>query len=314
MEKLEEIAQTLKLQMRHHQGVLILQGEAGTGKNVLVEMLANLSNREVTVVACNQNTIKEDLTYEFYYDPDRGTYKLPSRLIESIQVPGTIIVFDEINALKPGIAKLTNPLFDYRRRLFMPEGGTRREIIADPTVLFVGTMNPQNYAGVHRLSPEVKSRSRVIDIDYPPFEEMRQGRSFWRSDEAEMLAGYMDELQDLTQEEFRRCWNKVINHQENKGADAILVGDPDIKRDIRRIYDVIRVANALREMYAAFQIGDSDEPMDFPVSLRETTDIVMEMNHREGVKEIVKRVIVPKIDDRRQKRVVGEIIDQILVE
>lgn len=312
MGKLEEIAEALNLQIVNHRGILILQGEAGTGKNVLVDMLANLSNREVIQIACNENTIKEDLTYEFYYDPEKGTYKLPSKLVEGIQTPGTIILLDEINALKPGIAKMMNSLFDYRRKIYLPEGGKEREIITDPTVIFVATMNPQNYGGVNRLSPEVKSRARVVDIDYAPFEEMRGGRTHYRSDEAEMLGGYMEKLGSLKQNELKLAWDYVINRDTTNGADRILQGDPAIEADIRRIYDVIRVANRLRDMYAAYQTGDSNEPMDFPTSLREVTDIVMEMNHRQGVKPIIKRVIIPKIDDRKQKRLVEQTIDAVL--
>lgn len=312
MAKLEEVAEALNLQLTNHRGILILQGEAGTGKNVLADMLANLSNREVIQIACNENTVKEDLTYEFYYDPEKGTYKLPSRLIEGLQTPGTIILWDEINALKPGIAKMMNSLFDYHRRIFLPEGGKQREIIADPTVLFVGTMNPQNYAGVNRLSPEVKSRARVVDLDYPPFEEMSGGRTHYRSDEAEMLAAYMDTLGELNQKEFRQVWDHVINRDTTSGGDILVQGNPQLETDVRRVYDVIRVANQLRAMYEAYQVGDSNEPMDFPTSLREVTDIVMEMNHRLGVKPMIKRVIIPKIDDRRQKRLVEQTIDAVL--
>lgn len=312
MGKLEEIAEALNLQIVNHRGILILQGEAGTGKNVLVDMLANLSNREVIQIACNENSVKEDLTYEWKYDPKKGTYEIPSRLIKGIQVPGTIILLDEINALKPGIAKMLNSLFDYRRRIYLPGGEQEQEVITDPTVLFVATMNPQNYGGVNRLSPEVKSRARVVDIDYPPFEEMRGGRTHYRSDEAEMLAGYMEKLGTLKQQEFKQVWNYVINRDTTNGADRILQGDPEIETDTRRVYDVIRVANRLRAMYEAFQIGDSNEPMEFPTSFREVTDIVMEMNHRQGVKPIIKRVIIPKIDDRKQKRIVEQTIDAVL--
>lgn len=312
MQKLQEIVETLNLQSANHKGILILQGEAGTGKNVVVDMLANLSNREVVPILCNEHSSKEDLTYEFYYDPEKGTYKLPSKLVEALQTPGAIILFDEINALKPGIAKLLNSLFDYRRRIYLAEGGREREIIVDPTVLFIGTMNPQNYEGVHRLSPEVKSRARVIDVDYPPFEDTSSGRTVYQSHEAEMLAASMDSLSGLKPGEFRLCWNYLINRDTTNGAEMILQGDAAIEMDVKRIYDVLRVANKLRDMYQAFKLGDSNEEMDFPVSLREVIDIVLEMNHRRGVKDIVKRVIVPKIDDDRQKRLVRQTIDAIL--
>ncbi len=312
MEKLEEVVEALNLQLANHRGILIMQGEAGTGKNVLVDMLANLSDREVITVACNENSTKEDLTYDFDYDPKTGTVRWPSRLLEGLQTPGTIILFDEINALKPGISKMLNSLFDYRRRLLFTSGGTAKEIITDPTVLFLGTMNPQNYGGVNRLSPEVKSRARVVDIDYPPFEVARNGRTYYRSDEAEMLAAYMDGLSDFKQPEVRQIWHYLINRDTTNGADRMLSGNPQIETDVRRVYDVIRVANRLREMYTAYQVGDSNEPMDFPTSLREVTDIVMEMNHRQGVKPMIKRVIVPKIDDRRQKKLVEQTIDAVL--
>lgn len=209
---------------------------------------------------------------------------------------------------------MLNSLFDYRRRIFLPEGGGEREIIADPTVLFVAAMNPPNYASVTNLSPEVKSRGRVIDLDYPPFEERRDGRTYYRSDEAEMLAGYMDDLSELKQAEFRQVWDYVVNRDQTNGADVILEGNPGLESDVRRVYDVVRVANTLRGMYAAYQVGDSNEPMDFPTSLREVTDIVMEMNHRQGVKRIIKRVIIPKIDDRRQKKIVEDTIDGVMPE
>lgn len=313
MGKLEEIAEALNLQRDNHRGILLLQGEAGTGKNVLIDMLANLSNREVVSILCNENSVKEDLTYEFYYDPEKGTYKLPSRLIEGLQKPGAIILFDEINALKPGIAKMLNALFDYRRRIFLPEGGKERDILADPTVLFVGTMNPQNYGGVNRLSPEVKSRARVVDIEYPPF-EIEGDRTRYRPDEAEMLANYMSTLGTLNQKEFRLCWDYVINRDTTNGAERILQGNPVLEADIRRVYDVVRVANRLREMYEAYQIGESNEPMDFPTSIREVVDIVLEMNHKRGVGNIIRRVIIPKIDDRRQKKIVEETINAVLGE
>lgn len=92
----------------------------------------------------------------------------------------------------------------------------------------------------------------------------------------------------------------------------LIQGNPQLETDVRRVYDVIRVANRLRDMYEAYQVGDSNEPMDFPTSLREVTDVVMEMNHRQGVKPMIKRVIIPKIDDRRQKRLVEQTIDAVL--
>lgn len=316
-EKFGEIAETLKMQLDHHRGILILQGEAGTGKNVIADMFGNLTNREIVTIACNENTTKEDMQFEFQYDPGRGTYKLPSKLVEALQTPGSVIVFDEINALKPGIAKLLNSLFDYRRRIYLSEGGKTHEIIVDPSIILLGTMNPQNYAGVNRLSPEVKSRARIIDIPYPPFEERKNGQGvYYRPDEAYMLASYAEGLGDLNRQEFTEVWDAVINKKHGAAtgtAQALLSATPDFEIKVRNLYDVVRVANKLRTMYEAYQTGESTEPMDFPTSLREVSDVVMELGYRKDVLDSVLRVIPPKIDDRRQRKLIEEAIKAELV-
>lgn len=316
-EKFGEIAETLKMQLDHHRGILILQGEAGTGKNVIADMFGNLTNREIVTIACNENTTKEDMQFEFQYDPGRGTYKLPSKLVEALQTPGSVIVFDEINALKPGIAKLLNSLFDYRRRIYLSEGGKTHEIIVDPSIILLGTMNPQNYAGVNRLSPEVKSRARIIDIPYPPFEERKNGQGvYYRPDEAYMLASYAEGLGDLNRQEFTEVWDAVINRKHGAAtgtAQALLSATPDFEIKVRNLYDVVRVANKLRTMYEAYQTGESTEPMDFPTSLREVSDVVMELGYRKDVLDSVLRVIPPKIDDRRQRKLIEEAIKAELV-
>jgi len=311
-EKLEELTEVLNIQRTNHKGISILEGEAGTGKNVLGDMLANLSNMELVTIPCNESTSKEDLMYDFQFDPVKGTYKLPSRLIEAIQTPGTIVFFDEINTLKPGIAKMLNSLFDYRRKIFITEGGKTKEIVADPTVIFMGAMNPQNYLGVRPLSPELKSRARIVDFNYPPFEEQKGGKTIYQPHEALVLSRYMDALSELKPQEFKDLWDFVVNKNQSSQGAMIAQGNPAMKAQVERMYDVLRVANKLRSMYEAYQIGESTEAMDFPTSLREMTDIVMEMNHGRDVRLAIERVILPKIDDRSQRKFVKETIGAIL--
>ncbi len=312
MAELGQIAESFNLQLENHGGITILEGEAGTGKNVDIDMIANLSNREVVTIACNERTEKEDLTYEFYYDPVKGTYKLPSRLVEALKKPGTIILFDEINTVKPGIVKMLNPLFDYRRKIVVNEGGVEHEIRADPTVILAGTMNPQDYSGVDRLAETILSRADIIEVDYPPFEVPVGGRTRYRSDEAEMLYSYMHGLNGLQQREFKLVWDAVINRDTSNGADIYLQGTPGLERDTRRLYDAIRVADRLRRMYKAYQVGESNEPMDFTTSIREMVNIALRMNHNADVKQVVKRVILPKIGDRRQRVMVEQTINTVL--
>lgn len=312
MKKLEELAESLNIQVDNHMGITILEGEAGTGKSALADILANLSNREVINIACNENTVKEDLTYEFYYDPERGTYKLPARLVEGIKKPGVIILFEEINTIKPGVVKMLNPLFDYKRRLIVNEGGVQNETLVDPTVILLGTMNPQNYAGVAPLAETILSRADVIEVGYPPFDQMAGGRTRYRSDEAEMLYSYVHVLENLQQREFKLAWDHIINRDTTNGGDMLLKANPNLEKDIRRLYDAIRVANRLRGMYQAYQVGESNEPMDFTTSLREMVNIALRLNHAQNVRDVASRVILPKIGDRRQRVMVDQTIKAVL--
>lgn len=223
-----------------------------------------------------------------------------------------IILFDEINTVKPGIVKMLNPLFDYRRKLVVNEGGVQQEVVADPTVILAGTMNPQDYAGVDKLAETILSRADIIEVGYPPFEEKVGGGTRYRSDEAEMLYSYVHVLESLQQREFKQAWDYVINKDATNGGDMLVKANKNLEKDVRRLYDAIRVANRLREMYQAYQVGESNEPMDFTTSLREMVNIALRMNHAQNVKDVAKRVILPKIGDRRQRVLVEQTIDGVL--
>lgn len=173
-------------------------------------------------------------------------------------------------------------------------------------------MNPQDYAGVDRLAETILSRADIIAVDYPPFDEMRGGRTYYRSDEAEMLYSYVHVLEDLKQGEFKTAWDYVVNRDTTNGGDMLLQANPNLEKDIRRLYDSIRVANRLREMYRAYQVGESNEPMDFTTSLREMVNIALRMNHAQNVKDVARRVILPKIGDRRQRVMVDQTINAVL--
>jgi MoxR-like ATPase len=79
---------------------MIVESEAGTGKNFKCDILGHLTNREVFDLSCNENMEKEDLLFSPEID-NEGTHRKPSKLIQGLQTPGAIIVFDEINTLKP---------------------------------------------------------------------------------------------------------------------------------------------------------------------------------------------------------------------
>ncbi len=299
---LGDIAKLSKIQMADGSGILILEGEAGTGKNIMIDMFAHFTNRETFTFSCNFQSEKEDITYAFKFDPNRGTYQVDSRLIQMLQTPGSVIILDEINTLPPGVSKMLNPLLDYRRTLFLPDG---REIKAHPSVLIVGAMNPQNYLGVKPLSQEVKSRSRILSIVYPP---EKVGNKF-APYEAEILAKYVESLRGVTQEEFQKMWDYVVNNDLSNGADKLL--NTERKDSIKKLQHIIKTANKIREAYRAFRTGKSNDIIEFVFSLRESVAITSELNHTKDVTQAIKDVVLPKIGDPSEKAKIQTIIENV---
>ncbi len=195
-ESLAKWGRILSQQLQYKQGIMIVESEAGTGKNFKCDILGHLTNREIFDVSCNEYMEKEDLLFSPEIDND-GTHRKASKLVQGLQTPGAIIVLDEINTLKPGVSKLLNPLLDSRRYINDPQMG---RIYAHPSVIIVGLMNPRYYRGTKELSQEFVSRARMTNDRYPEPQE-----------EAFMISRYLDgALGKLSQDEFDHYWEEYI--------------------------------------------------------------------------------------------------------
>ena len=285
-----EMGRLLNKQMRRQNGILIMEGEAGTGKNVLVDMLGHFCNREVFEFSCNFQTEKEDIQHSFEYDPDRGTYKVPSSVIKALQTPGAIVAFDEINTLPPGVSKMLNSLFDHRRCIILPDG-TR--IKAHPSVVIVGLMNPQNYIGTKPLPQEILSRARMIKMGYPK-EAVEEGLMYMR---------LLESTKDFSVEEFRALWAKIIDGTDSEMADKV---DSDNRKiDIERMNRMIKIGQEMRKLYADTQKGTiaAGDEVNFIFSLRDGGQVVEEMEDDVDLaaKDAIKAVVIPKIGDPEEE-------------
>jgi dynein-related subfamily AAA family protein len=295
---LRETGRLLNKQLKRQNGVLVLVGEAGTGKNVLADMFGHFTNREVFEFSCNKQAEKEDVQFSFEFDPKKGTYKVASNVIQALQTPGAVLVFDEINTLPPGVSKLLNPLFDHRRKLIMPDGTV---IKAHPSVVILGMMNPGNYIGTNPLPQEVRSRARIKTISYPTE----------AADEGVMYSPLFSSLQDLNSTEFHSLWKKVVNGEASPEADK--VENEDRKQDLIRLKEMIRIGNLMREKYRETQLGTASagDEVNFIFSLRDGGQVVEELDDNSDltVKEAMKSIILPKIDDPEEEHTLKVLID-----
>jgi MoxR-like ATPase len=302
-EQLGSLAKAFSGQLRRQSGITILMGEAGAGKNVMVDLFAAHTNREVFQFSCNRQTDKEDISYAYLYDPEKGTYKVDSQLLKAVQTPGALVVLDELNTLPPGVLKMFNAPLDERRCFFLPDG---RVIKFDPSVILVGCMNPPWYLGTEQLPQEIKSRARFLSIDYPPVGE----KGMWRSDEAEMIAAFNDRLKDIPPEKFRAMWNATINKQPLKGLERELT--PEIQGELQALSTVVRIAAKAREAYRAYRDGSSADGFDLAVSLRETSDICAELTPGADIVGVVNSVLLNKVHDPVQQGFLRELIEHAL--
>lgn len=322
---------------RNPRGITIMQGDAGVGKDFSIEIFAAATNREIVSVPCRFSMDPEDITSEYRFNPKKGTFRVPSQFAQALSKPGTIVNFIEINTMPPEVSKMLNSVFDFKRTLYFTQGadpdsvelnldGAGQEIKIDNDVIFIGTMNPENYIGTRPLPQEFKSRARFMDVDYPPYrvainangeetrfpvEQTSVPNGFTEMkilpDEAMILAKQVDALKSLTSDEFKKLWDHKINKQAGNGAD--MFDNPERSKAIENLNQVVKIANKMRQAYRSFQTNQPGaEVFEFVFSIRESQDIIAELVETGSVKTAVADVVLPKIPDAEQKKRALDII------
>ncbi|PKN39066.1 MAG: hypothetical protein CVU62_02390 [Deltaproteobacteria bacterium HGW-Deltaproteobacteria-2] len=318
---MEKFIRLMNRQRERGQGVVIIQGDAGTGKNKIVDHLAYLTRRPVFRFTCSAGKDEQDLKYLLEYDSKRGTYRINSTVVEALETPGAILEFDEINTLKPEVAKILNSLFDHDRALFL---GEDKEVVkAANEVVLVGLQNPQHYMGVKPLAETIKSRARIMEITYPPFEKEDKTShepKQYRSDEAMILRQYVANLKELDLKDFQLLWDNVVNDKSDPLAADFLTADR--KERIEDLKEIVDMANKIREAYRAYYEGKSDDPIKFVFSLRESIEAASELDDIEltdkekeqGItraKKAVQEVILPKIPIGEERTYLSTLITEL---
>lgn len=284
----------LSQQIQYRQGIMIVESEAWTGKNFKCDILWHLTNREVFDVSCNEYMEKEDLLFSPEID-EEGTHRKPSKLVQWLQTPGAIIVFDEINTLKPWVSKLLNPLLDGRRYINDPQ---MWRIYAHPSVMLVGLMNPRYYRGTKELPQEIVSRARMTDDKYSQPQE-----------EAFQISRYLDgPLWKLSQEEFDHYRNEYITRNQ-------VPTDKTVYNHILWLDKIVKVAKKMREVNAKTMRWDAtmSEELNFVFTTREWNYAVQDFNYTKNIQQSLEDVVLMKIADAEQKDYAKKIIGDICV-
>ena len=176
---LSELSRCLGTQLENKKGISLMIGEAGTGKNEAVEYLAAKTNRPYYWFPCGRGMEGMDLVQHYEFDSKEGTKRFLTDLAEGIQTPGSVVMIDEINALKPEVQAILHGLGDSNRSLNYD--GVRIPVAEGVVIVIAG--NPATYGAAGDIGEALLSRTsgQSMIMDYPALKkgELMQRKEKW---------------------------------------------------------------------------------------------------------------------------------------
>lgn len=149
---------------------LTLVGPKGCGKSLSIAAFAGKTDTPIITFDCSEDVRRSHLLGMFVL---RGTETpfvlgpLSTAFEVANEMGSAILVLEEINALSPQMQKVLNSSLDFRRRIEVPEAGRIFELKNGAKLWITGTMNTAIYGGVYELNEDLKSRIRLVPLDYP---------------------------------------------------------------------------------------------------------------------------------------------------
>jgi len=241
-------------------GMTIIVGPRGTGKNKLVDFYCAETNRPLFRFACSPDKEERDLTYDVELS-DGEVVRIPTRILTAVTTPNAVLELDELNLLRPNVAKFFNSLFDGDRTVFLND----QVIKAAPGVVFIGLMNPAEYDGVEDLPETIDDRSNIMSMGYPPFREIdsNTNREKFTHDEALILKENISPLKDLSDDQFRKVWDYAIN-----GIGAQVSLDATMVKIIKDLKNLVAIADRTRQVAEAYKTRTGETRLERDISLR----------------------------------------------
>ena len=156
---------------------LVLVGPKGIGKSLSVASYATKTDTKILTFDCSEDVRRSHLLGMFVL---RGTETpfvlgpLSTAFEVANECGSAILVLEEINALSPQMQKVLNSSLDFRRRIEVPESGQVFKLDKGAKLWITGTMNTAVYGGVYELNEDLKSRIRLVPMDYPQVAQEQQ--------------------------------------------------------------------------------------------------------------------------------------------
>ena len=254
---LEKMAEAFKMQLDLQEGILNLQGHAGTGKDVRMKMFAALTHRPYFAIDCSKWTTEFELSQDVSLDVKDGasvTVRDDSAVLAGIQTPGAIVYFNEFRNMPQQAQVFLHALADEKRGLTLKTSGGKF-VKALPNVLLASSENP-GYPETFEPQFATKSRRVSLEVGYPPLTRKpdagdKNPNAPYDASEALRIARGVDSLADLTYEaslernEYVKIWDKYINGIDNGAPEPTGTQKFDIDASLA----LVQFANNLRENF-----------------------------------------------------------------
>lgn len=149
---------------------VILVGPKGVAKTLSIAAWAGKHEHPIVTFDCSEDVRRSHLLGMFTLRGDQTPFVLgpiPTAIEVANEVGRCILCLEEVNALTPSVQKMLNAIGDYRRRIEVPECRRVFELQPDAQLWLCGTMNTAVYGGVYALNEDLKSRFRMLPVDYP---------------------------------------------------------------------------------------------------------------------------------------------------
>lgn len=156
---------------------MVLVGPKGIGKSLSAASYAGKIDSPIITFDCSEDVRRSHLVGQFVLRGSETPFVL-GPLTTAFEIANEtgkcILVLEEINALSPQMQKVLNAPLDFRRRIEVPECKRVFKLEGDAKLWIVGSMNTAVYGGVYELNEDLKSRVRLVPLDYPKTEDERK--------------------------------------------------------------------------------------------------------------------------------------------
>ena len=149
---------------------LALVGPKGIGKTLSFQSFAAKLDCPIVTFDCSEDVRRSHLIGHHLLRGGETPFvlgPLTTAFEVANEVGQCILVLEEINGLSPQMQKVLNGLADFRRRIEVPECQKVFKLKEGAKLWFVGTMNTAVYGGVYALNEDLKSRFRLLALEYP---------------------------------------------------------------------------------------------------------------------------------------------------